>query len=84
MSAKKAAASEQPFRYAAAIAELERILEALEGDAVDVDLLAAQVKRASELIRLCRERLQSTQLEIEQVVAELESDPAAGEPDAAS
>ena len=79
MSAKKAAEPE-PFRYAAAIAELERILEALEGDAVDVDLLAAQVKRASELIRLCRERLQSTQLEIEQVVAELESDPAAGEP----
>ena len=82
MSAKKAAAAEQPFRYAAAVEELEGILEALEGDAVDVDLLAAQVKRASELIRLCRERLQSTQLEIEQVVAELESDAGAEDADA--
>lgn len=82
MSAKKPAAAEA-FQYAAALEELERILEALEGDHVDVDLLAAQVKRASELLRLCRERLQSTQLEIEKVVAELESDAAADDNPAA-
>lgn len=72
MMAKKAAKKDE-FRYGEAVEELERILEALEGDAVDVDVLASKVQRASELIRLCRERLHSTQLEIEKVVADLES-----------
>lgn len=73
MMAKKAAKKDD-FRYGEAVEELEQILEALEGDAVDVDVLASKVQRASELIRLCRERLHSTQLEIEKVVADLESD----------
>jgi len=78
MSAKKAA-KEPEFRYGEAVEELERILEDLEGDAVDVDILASKVQRASELIRLCRERLNSTQLEIEKVVADLESSDASSD-----
>ena len=70
MSAKKA--TTEKIRYADAMAELEEILEQLEGDDIDVDALASQVKRASELIKLCRERLGKTKLEIEQVVADLE------------
>lgn len=62
------------IRYADAMEELERILEALEDDAIDVDQLAEQVRRASELLKLCRERLTETQVEIEKVVAEF--DPA--------
>jgi exodeoxyribonuclease VII small subunit len=44
----------------------------LEGEGVDVDELAAKVKRASELIQLCRDRLKGARLEIQQVVADLE------------
>jgi exodeoxyribonuclease VII small subunit len=57
--------------YAAALAELETILGQLERTDVDVDVLAAQVKRAAELIGFCRDRIGSARLHIEQVVADL-------------
>ena len=60
--------------YGAAMAELERILAELERGSVDVDRLGAQVKRASELIRFCRERVVAARLDIEQVVAQLDAD----------
>ena len=58
--------------YAAAVTELEAILAELEGDALDVDRLAERVARAAELIRLCRERIAGTRVEVEQIVAELD------------
>ena len=63
--------------YAEALAELEGILLELEGDTVDVDRLAHQVRRAADLIRLCRQRVASARLEIETVVAELDGDQGA-------
>ena len=60
--------------YAAALAELETILGELERTDVDVDVLAAQVKRASALIGFCRDRIGNARLQIEQVVAELATD----------
>ena len=58
--------------YAAALAELEEILQRLERADVDVDVLATQVARAAELITFCRDRIGSARLQIEQVVASLE------------
>ena len=43
--------------YGAALAELETILDEIEDDAVDVDVLAARVKRAAVLLRVCRDRI---------------------------
>lgn len=60
--------------YAEALAELESILSELEGDEVDVDTLAQHVQRASLLIELCRERIGSARLRIEEVVAQLDAD----------
>lgn len=61
--------------YAAALAELESILQNLERTDVDVDVLAAQVARAAELIAFCRDRIGNARLQIEQVVADLGDDP---------
>ena len=55
-----------------AIGELELILNRLDDDALDVDVLAAQVARAAELIALCRDRIANTKLEVERIVGELE------------
>ena len=60
--------------YAAALTELESILQSLERSDVDVDVLATQVKRAAELIAFCRDRIGSARLQIEQVVADLGDD----------
>lgn len=75
--------------YAAAMRELEEILEQIEADDVDVDLLSARVSRAAELIRLCRERIHATRIEVEEIVAGLgaveppvaEDEPPAGTAD---
>lgn len=58
--------------YAEATAELEQILRQLEADDVDVDVLAAKVRRAAALIRHCRAKVQATRIEIEAVVADLD------------
>lgn len=58
--------------YAAALAELQKILEALEAPDVDVDALAAHVDRAAELLRFCRERLEAAETQVTEIVAGLE------------
>ncbi len=65
--------------YAAAMAELEEILEQIEGDEVDVDALSVLVTRAVELIRFCRTRIDATRLEVETVIAALD-EPGGDEP----
>ena len=60
--------------YAAALAELESILAEIEDDAVDVDVLAERVKRAAELLRVCRDRITAAREEVGQIVADLAPD----------
>jgi exodeoxyribonuclease VII small subunit len=64
--------------YGEALAELEAILDEIEDDAVDVDVLAARVTRAAELLRVCRDRITAARVEVEQIVADL--DPGATGP----
>jgi len=75
------AADVDDIGYTAALAELADILHELDGDEVDVDVLGGRVRRAAELLRICRGRIASARFEVEQVVAEL--DPAALPADAA-
>jgi hypothetical protein len=50
---------------------LEKILGEIDGPAVDVDVLASKVERASYLVTWCNERITSAQLAIDEVVANL-------------
>jgi exodeoxyribonuclease VII small subunit len=65
------AAAEQ-LGYAEAMEELEAILDELEGDDLDVDVLADRVRRASELIKACRTRIARAQADVDQIVTDLE------------
>jgi exodeoxyribonuclease VII small subunit len=58
--------------YAEALAELEAILGDLEDEAIDIDVLAEQVARASALIQFCRQRISSARVQVDRIVAELE------------
>jgi exodeoxyribonuclease VII small subunit len=66
------------LKFGEARQELEGILREIEENEVDVDDLADRVKRAAELIRICREKLERTKMEVEKVVADLDQ---AGEED---
>ena len=59
--------------YAAAMAELEQILNELEGEDPDVDVLANRVERAATLIEICRRRIANASIQVERVVDALES-----------
>lgn len=58
--------------YAEAMAELEGILDELEGDDLDVDVLAERVRRASELLTACRGRIARAQADVDRIVTDLE------------
>ncbi len=62
------AKNDETIGYAQALEELKSILEELENNEVDVDKLATNVQRASQLIELCRERIGNAKLQIEEVV----------------
>jgi len=63
---------ESELDYSSAVAELDDILLELEDEALDVDVLAEKVERASLLIRFCRTRITSARTQVEQIVADLE------------
>ena len=56
------------FNYTAAVQEIEQILERFRNEALDVDCLATEVKRASELIAACRERLTAVEKEVNNIL----------------
>jgi exodeoxyribonuclease VII small subunit len=53
--------------YEAAVTELEEILEDLGDDDIDVDHLAERVKRATELVKVCRDRIAAARLEVKEI-----------------
>tara|TARA_B100001142_G_C14160778_1_gene588364 strand:- start:499 stop:696 length:198 start_codon:yes stop_codon:yes gene_type:complete len=55
--------------YVSAISEIEEILRSLDTENVDIDRLATDVQKAAELIAFCRDRLASTQTEVERIVS---------------
>jgi Exonuclease VII small subunit. len=54
--------------YNEAIREVEAILEKLNNEELDVDKLAEEVKRAAELIGLCKEKLRKAEDEVAKVI----------------
>jgi len=60
--------NEKQISYNEAYEELQSILEDIKERNVDVDKLAAKVKRARELINLCEERIKKAEMEIEEIV----------------
>lgn len=60
--------------YAQAYEELNSILSKIESGELDVDDLTSHVKKATELLKLCKSKLYDTESEIEKILNELEDD----------
>jgi exodeoxyribonuclease VII small subunit len=60
--------------YAEAFEELQRIVTEIEGGDISVDELSEKVKRAALLIRICKNKLTSTEEDVNRILKELESD----------
>ena len=53
--------------YEDAVTELEEILDALSDDDINVDELAERVKRATELVKVCRDRIAAARLDVKEI-----------------
>ncbi len=59
---------ENKISYNEAVSEIESILNQIENEELDVDELSGKVKRAYFLLSLCREKLFSTEKDIEKIL----------------
>lgn len=59
---------EKEMTYAEAIAEVEQIVAKFASGQMDVDSLAANVKRATELIAVCKKRLSKAEKDIAKIL----------------
>ena len=62
---------EKKMSYAQAKEELEKIVSAMESGQLDVDALTEKVKRASELIAFCKEKLTKTDTQLQKMLEEI-------------
>lgn len=59
--------------YTEAIAELQEIVSEIEQGEISVDELSQKVKRASLLIAICKNKLATTEEDVNQILRELDS-----------
>jgi len=64
---------ETKLTYEAAYQELTEIAYEIENESVSVDVLAEKVKRASELIAFCQNKLRATETEVNKIIKQLEN-----------
>lgn len=65
MAAKK-------LNYKQALDEIERIVSKIENEEPDIDELSSMVKRAAELIKMCKGKLKDTAADLENIIENLE------------
>ncbi|TCN72887.1 exodeoxyribonuclease VII small subunit [Acetobacteroides hydrogenigenes] len=60
--------AKKELTYSAALYELKEILTRIEEQNVNIDQIAEDVKRASELIKFCKEKLRKTEGEVDGIL----------------
>ncbi len=60
------------MNYTDAFAELQQLVKDMEDGEISVDDLSVKVKRASELIKICKNKLSTTEEDVNQILKELE------------
>ena len=65
---------EKQFSYSEAMKELEQIVSEIEQGEITVDTLSEKVKRASELIKICKNKLTSTEEDVNKILSDLKED----------
>ena len=56
------------IKYEEAVHKLEVIVDKMERGELDIDSMAAQLKEAQELVKLCKQKLRRTDNEIQKLL----------------
>ena len=62
--------AEKKLSYTEAVAQIEQILARLRDEQIDVDTLAAEVKRTTELIEQCKAQLTDVEKAVKKQLSE--------------
>ncbi|RLD65798.1 MAG: exodeoxyribonuclease VII small subunit [Bacteroidetes bacterium] len=63
--------SKEKMNYEAAITELEQIVNEIEEGDISVDDLSTKIKRSSVLIKFCKQKLKSTEEDVDEILREM-------------
>jgi len=66
--------TKKQIKYGEAIEEIEKILSQIEQEELDVDDLTSKVQRVSELLTICKNKLRTTEQEVEKIMKDIESE----------
>lgn len=58
------------MKYEEAMATLEQIVARMENNELDLDTMSEELKKAQQLIKLCKDKLTKTDLEIRKLLNE--------------
>ena len=64
--------AKKKITYREAVSQIEEILEKIDNEELDVDELSEKVKTVSGLIKICKEKLHTTEIEIEKILEDIE------------
>lgn len=59
--------------YTQAFEELQQIVSEIEQGEISVEILSEKVKRAAELIKICKAKLTETEEDVSKILKELET-----------
>lgn len=62
----------EKISYTEAFDELKSLIQDIEDGEISVDELSIKVKRASVLLKICKEKLTSTEEDVNQILKELD------------
>ncbi len=68
---KSASVGKSEMSYTKAFSELQKIVEELENEEVEIDALVSRLQRAGVLLKICKSRLSATEAETEKLLAEI-------------
>lgn len=63
----------EAISYTDAFEELEQIVNDIEQGDINIDELSEKVKRASELIKVCKKKLTTTEEDVQTILKELDA-----------
>ena len=64
----------EEIAYTVAFEELQLLVQEIEEGGISVDELSLKVKRAAQLIKICKSKLTSTEEDVNQILKELEGE----------
>ena len=56
------------IKYEEAVRQLEKIVDKMESGELEIDSMAAQLKKAQELVKLCKDKLKRTDADIQKLL----------------